>query len=108
MRVRDALSQARHGNFGYVAASAAVNGAYVASNWADIAHPQAVEVAPVSPDRAPLWHRTLPDTVNANAGTTFSIYIPALAPLADGDALVACALNGEVQLYRFDRDTGKQ
>ena len=70
-------------------------------------NPQAIEVAPVSPDQAPLWHRTLPDTVNANAGTTFNIYTPALAPLADGDALVACALNGEVQLHRFDRDTGK-
>lgn len=47
-------------------------------------------------------------TINAKAATTFDIHNPALAPLADGDALVVCALNGEVRFHRRHRDTKKQ
>ena len=50
-----------------------------------------------------------PNTIARDARAIyFNSCNPALATLADGDALVACALNGQIQLYRLDRDTGEQ
>ena len=109
-RVREALNRARGNYLGNVTASAAADGAYVASNWRDMSHPQTVEVARVGPDGALLWRQALPDTVSAkDARAIYSNTCnPALTMLADGDALVACALNGHIQLYRLNRDTGEQ
>ena len=109
-RVREALNRASAYNYGHVAASAAADGAYLASSWSDTSHPRAVEVARVGPDGALLWRHALPDTVSAKDARTIHVNTcnPALATLADGDALVACALNGQIQLYRLDRDTGAQ
>lgn len=108
-RVREALSQSMYSYFGKVAASAVADGAYVASNWSDDVRPQAVEVARVGPGGALLWRQTLPNTIAKGIRMIyFDTCNPALATLADGDALVACALNGQIQLYRLDRDTGAQ
>ena len=108
-RVREALNRARGNYLGNVTASAASDGAYVASNWRDMSHAQAVEVARVGPDGALLWRHALPDTIATDARTIyFNTCNPALTTLADGDALVACALNGQIQLYRLNRDTGEQ
>ena len=109
-RVRDVLIQAGSSYSGQVAASAVADGAYVASNVSDLFHPQAVEVARVDLMGAPLWRQSLPDTISAKETrvTTFSTCNPALATLAGGDALVVCALDGQIQLYRLDRATGKQ
>lgn len=109
-RVREAMNQSIGGYYGKVAASEVADGAYIASNWSDMRRPQAVEVARVGPDGALLWRQTLPTTVDAR--DTQMIYFntcnPALVTLASGDALVACALNGQIQLYRLDRNTGEQ
>ena len=107
--VREALNRARGNYLGNVTASAGADGAYVAFNWRDMSHPQAVEVARVGPDGALLWRQALPDTIATDARTIyFNTCNPALATLADGDTLVACALNGQIQLYRLDRNTGEQ
>lgn len=108
--VREALNRAGGSYYGHVAASAAADGAYVASNWSDTSRPQAVEVARVGPDGALLWRHALPGTISATDARAiyFNTCNPALATLADGAALVACALNGQIQLYRLDRDTGAQ
>lgn len=109
-RVREALNRASGSYFGRVAASAVADGAYVASNWSELFQPQAVEVARVGPEGTPLWRQSLPDTISAKETrvTTFSTCDPALATLAGGDALVACALDGEIQLYRLNGATGEQ
>lgn len=107
--VREALNQAIGSYFGKVAASAVADGAYVASNWSYDVRPQAVEVARVGPDGTLLWRQTLPNTIGKDTRMIyFNTCNPALATLADGDALVACALNGQIQLYRLDRDTGAE
>ena len=109
-RVRDTLNQSRSSYFGQVAASPVADGAYVASSWSDLFHPQPIEIARLNSDGTPLWRQSLPNTISAKQTkvTTYSTCNPALATLANGDALVACALDGEVQLYRFDRSTGTQ
>lgn len=109
-RIRDAISREENSYFGRVAASAVADGAYVASIWSDPFHSQAVEVARVGLDGALLWRQALPDTVSSRKTkvTTFDTCDLALATLANGDALVACALNGWVQLYRLDHETGEQ
>ena len=109
-RIRDAIGQSG-AYYGDVAASATAdgNGAYVASNWSDLSHPQAVEVARVGPDGGLLWRQRLPDTISAKNGRSdFYTCDPALATLGNGDALAACALDGQIQLYRFDSETGGQ
>ena len=109
-RVREALNRASGSYFGHVVASAVADGAYVASNWSELFRPQAVEVARVGPEGTPLWQQSLPDTISAKETrvTTFSTCNPALATLAGGDALVACALDGKIQLYRLNGATGEQ
>ena len=109
-RIRNAINRERGSDFGRLAASAVDDGAYVASNWSDPFHPQAVEVAHLGPDGALLWHQGLPDTISARQTqtTTFDTCDPALVTLPNGDALVACALNGKIQLYQFSRDSGEQ
>jgi hypothetical protein len=108
-RIREALNQTSGSSFGYVATAEVTDGAYVASNWSDMFRPQAVEVARLGPQGTLLWRQRLPDTVSDPKPTQVATYDtckPALATLAGGDALVACALHGEIQLYRFKRDTG--
>lgn len=73
------------------------------------ARPQAVEVARVGPDGTLLWRQALPSTIAKDTRMNyFNTCNPALVTLADGDALVACTLNGQIQLNRLDRDTGAQ
>jgi len=65
-------------------------------------HPQAVEIARVDPDNGILWRHSLPDTVGdpkQNKVTTYDTCTPVLVTLADWDALVACALHDQLQLY---------
>ena len=109
-RIRDAINREGSSNFGRVAASAVADDAYVVSNWSDSFHPQAVEIARVGSDGALLWRQALPDTISPRETkvATFDTCNPALVTLANGDALVACALNGSVQLYRLDGETGEQ
>jgi hypothetical protein len=44
--------------------------------------------------------------MNTDRGGATFCSDPAIATLANGDALVACSLNGQIRLHKFDRYTG--
>ena len=78
IRVRDGLNQSSGGHYGNIAETAVADGAYVASSWSDMFHPQAVEIARVDPDNGILWRHRLPDTVGdpkQNKVTTYDTCI---------------------------------
>ena len=97
------------GMSGFLIASAAEDGAYVAVNWINKTHNHAVEIIHVDSNGALLWRRGLPDTIGVTreGANPFGVCKPALATLANGDALAACALNHEIQLHQLNRDTGE-
>jgi len=69
---------------------------------------KSAEIASVSPDGKLLWRSPLADSFVTNTdrgGATFCSS-PAIATLLNDDALVACALHGQIRLHRFDRQTG--
>ncbi len=109
--VREGISQndihrGPGGGAGSIAVAAAGNAAYVATNWLDLLRPAGVEVARIGPDGTVLWRQSLPETVVPwNEKRAFSCFL-SIAALPDGDALVACALNGQVQFHRLDGRTG--
>ncbi len=93
---------------GSIAMVTAGNAAYVATNWLDFLRPAGVEVARIGPDGTVAWRQSLPETVAPmNKKRAFSCS-PSIAALPNGDALVACALNGQVQLHRLDGRTGER
>lgn len=105
---RDDAYRGPGGGSGNIAVAAAGNAAYVASNWLDFLRPAGVEVAHVGPDGTVRWRQRLPETVaSIDERRTFSCS-PSIAAMPNGDALVACALNGQVQLHRLDGRTGKR
>jgi hypothetical protein len=108
--VRRAISNSIGAYFGSIKMAAAPDGAYVLSSWgmSDTARLQPSEIAKVSARGKLLWSRTLPDsfvTNNDGSAATFCTD-PAIAMLSTGDALVACALRGQIHLHRLSGDTG--
>lgn len=111
--VREGISQgsAHRGpgdRAGSIAVTAADNAAYVATNWFDVTRPAGVEVARIGPDGTALWRQSLLETVEPMDAKRLQSCSPALTALPNGDALVACALNGRVQLHRLDGKTGER
>ena len=111
--IREGLSQhdlyrGPGGGAGSIAVTTAGNAAYVATNWLDFLRPAGVEVARIGPDGAVTWRQNLPETIMPeNEKRAFSCR-PSIAALPNGDALVACALDGQVQLHLLDGRTGKR
>lgn len=96
------------GNSGSIAMASAGNAAYVATNWFDLFRPAGVEVARIGPDGTVAWRQSLPETVVPMDEKRGSSCSPSVAALPNGDALVACALDGQVQLHRLDSRTGER
>lgn len=90
-----------------VTASATENGAYVAFDPTLGRDANPMEVALIGAQGDEIWRRVLPETVGP--GRMFGVKscsTPALATLPNGDALLACAVRSEIQLYRLARATG--
>jgi len=110
--VREGISQndayrGPHSSAGSITMAAAGNAAFVVSKWLNSANPAGVQVARIGPEGAVTWRQSLPETIAPmDVRRAFSCS-PSIAALPDGDALVACALYGQVQLHRFNGKTGK-
>jgi len=92
--------------------SAADGGAYIVSGWdawdMDPSQLQPTEVTRVSEDGGLLWNKVLPESFVPEPGGGGTIFCedPAIATLPNGNALVGCALNGQIHLHEFDRSSG--
>lgn len=91
-----------------IAVAGAGDAAYVATNWIDALRPAGVEVARIGPGGTVAWRQILPETVAAMGERRAFSCSPSVAALPNGDALVACALNGRVQLHGLDSRTGER
>jgi len=111
--IRRSINKSIGAYYGNIRMAAAPEGAFIVSSWEmsfsrDPPRLQPSEIAKVSADGQLLWSRTLPDSVvtsNDGSGATFCSN-PAIATLPSGDALVACALKGQIYLHRLSPDTG--
>lgn len=105
---RNDIYRSPGGGSASIAMTAAGNAAYVATNWLDFLQPIGVEVARIKLDGTVAWRQSLPETVMPmNKKRAFSCF-PSITALSNGDALVACALNGQVQLHQLDARTGER
>jgi hypothetical protein len=96
------------GGAGSIAVAAAGNAAYVATNWLDFLQPAGVEVARIGPDGAVTWRQNLPENVMPENEKRAVSCSPSIVALPNGDALVACALNGQVQLHWLNGRAGER
>jgi len=111
--IRQAINKERGSYFGSLSMSATKDGAYVVSSWKVpfLSNPsllQPSEISKVNMEGELLWSKILPDSFKLNTdrgGATFCSN-PAIATLPNGDALLVCALNGQIRLHKFDRNTG--
>lgn len=108
--LRQSINKYPGAHFGNLNMSATDDGAYVVSNWEDSAlddtsRLKPLEIARVSSEGALLWSKEL-RVLLTDRGTATLCSNPAIATLRNGDALVACARNGLIHLYKFDRHTG--
>lgn len=111
--VRPSINTQKGASYGNLSISSANNGAYVVSSWevpfeqnAALFKPS--EIARVDKEGRLLWRVTIPGSFVANtdrSGATFCDQ-PAVATLASGDALVACALKGTIYTHVFSQLTG--
>jgi len=80
---------------------------YVASG-SHYTNPSPVEISKLALDGRPLWHRTLSDTVAATKNVFTRVTCsPAMAIAPQEDIWVACALKGQIQIYRLDPSSGE-
>ncbi len=92
---------------GTITIAAAGEAAYIATNWFGDPEPTGVEVTRIGSNGTVSWQRHLRETVAPMDARRVHSCWPALTALPNGDALVACALNSQVQVYRLDATTGK-
>jgi hypothetical protein len=111
--IRQAINKESSSYHGSFRMSATEDGAYVVSSWqvsflSDPSLLKPSEIAKVNAEGKLLWSKILPDSfiLNTDRGGATFCSDPAIATLPNGDALVACALNGQIRLHKFDRDTG--
>ncbi|MDX9690464.1 MAG: hypothetical protein RBT70_08425 [Alphaproteobacteria bacterium] len=110
--IRQAINKSRGSHFGKIKMSATEDGAYILSNWdeSNTTPQQPAEIAKVSADGNLLWSKKLPDSFieKENRNKTTFCSDPTIASLPNGDGLVACVLDRQIHLYRFNHLTGKE
>lgn len=113
--VRPSINTKKGASYGSLSISPANDGAYIISSW-EVPFEQnpalfkPAEIAKVDMEGRLLWRATIPMSFVANAdraGATFCNH-PAAVTLPNGDALVACALKGNIYAHAFNRLTGDQ
>ena len=111
--VRPSINIQKGASYGSLSISSANDGAYIVSSW-EVPFEQnpalfkPSEIAKVDKEGRLLWRVTIPESFVANtdrSGATFCSQ-PAVATLASGDALVACALKGKIHTHVFSQLTG--
>jgi hypothetical protein len=106
-RIRDSIHKFHQSSFGEIAVTAIGSAIYITSSWQDFFDAQPVEISKLSVDGKLLWTTRLTDTVVSIEGRrTWKKCLPALAVMPRGDALVACALNGQIRLYELEQSSG--
>lgn len=107
--VREGLSHSKISYYGRIVISPASDGAYLASTW-DAGYSdemkKSVEVARVDASGKPMWRQSIDDSIVK--GSRPEVCPPAIATLANGDALLACARDDEIHLDTFDHVSGKR
>lgn len=111
--VRPSVNTQKGAGYGSLSISSANDAAYVVSSWGVSSEQNPAlfkpsEIARVDGEGRLLWRATIPGSFVANtdrSGATFCDR-PAVASLASGDALVACALKGKIHTYVFSQRTG--
>lgn len=111
--VRKGINKESSGSYGRLRMSASDNGAYIISSWevsflSDPSLLHSSEIAKVTDEGKLLWSKVIPDSfkLNINRGGATFCSDPAIATLPNGDGLVACVLNKQIRLHKFDRHTG--
>lgn len=81
---------------------------YIATSTSNPSTEKSVAIARVALDGRLLWSIALPDTALVATGKTpkWKSCRPTLAVLPNGDAMVACALDGQIHLYHLDKTSG--
>ena len=108
-RIRDAINKTPHSYSGEIGMVVAEDAVYVVSNWAGLFDAQPAVISKVSLDGELLWSRALPETIITVKGNveTWRSCSPSLAVGPDGDPMVGCAMDGQIQLYQLDRSSGR-
>ena len=103
--LRPALNTVAGSYYGQVDVHPAEGGVYVASAWGGFPSANPLEIAFVTSDGHVAWSRKLGDTLSSRpyAGVACS---PTMLQLDRTSALGACALDGEIRLFRFAQASG--
>jgi hypothetical protein len=107
-QIRNSVTRSYNSYFGNIAVTATDSAIYIASNWRGLFDAQPVEISKISIEGKLLWSTRLTDTAVAveTKVRTWKDCSPALAIMPRGDALVACALDGQIHLYELDQSSG--
>jgi hypothetical protein len=80
---------------------------YVASSWADFRRVNPVEITKLNSSGKLLWRKPLSDTISLNSThNEWRSCRPTMIVSSSGQPIVACALNGLIQLYNINGLTG--
>jgi hypothetical protein len=108
-RTRNSIGE-KYARVGKIAVAATTDAIYVVSYWNDMFHPQPVAVAKLQVDGKLAWSTVLSDTIFPlhTAAPTWQLCAPAVAIMPNQDAVIACALENQIQLYRLDASSGAE
>jgi hypothetical protein len=106
--IGESINKFHQSDFGNIAVTATGSAIYIASSWQGPFDAQPVEISKLGIDGKLLWSTRLTDTVVAveTAVRSWKNCSPALAIMPRGDALVACALDGQIHLYELEQSSG--
>jgi outer membrane protein assembly factor BamB len=97
-RIRSAINTVPGSNYERISVAAANDAIYAISSWTGFPHAQPIEVSKLDLNGKLLWTTSLPDNYTHCA--------PALAINPTGEALVACAIDGQIHIYQIEQSSG--
>jgi hypothetical protein len=106
--LREAINKSEGGSFGDVAISTTKDAVYVLSSWNAFGDSKPVEITKLNLIGKIQWSISLPTTVGPvqHASTTRGTCSASLTTAADGSAIVACAVDGQIHIYRLNSISG--
>jgi hypothetical protein len=105
--VRRRLNTSSIAHFGTIDVARTKDGIFVASQWSDSKTAKPTEVSKLALDGSLMWTAKLPTTISDadNIGRR-RICTGSLTVAANGDAVLACALGGQIHVFRINLQTG--
>lgn len=111
--IRAQINNDQGATFGNIKMAPTVEGAYVLSSW-EVPFEQIpfqikpTEIAKVTRDGALAWKSTVQESFSLNVGRSGATFCAplAIATLPNGNAIVACALRGQIYLHSFAYEDG--